>query len=37
VGGPGYYFIRRRDAILGLQFVVSVPDYRIRGGIAIRF
>jgi hypothetical protein len=90
-GGPGYYFIRRRDAILGLQFVVSgehkdldrfrgqpaedtgitsvflgprviaafgkisteiavdlpvsidntalqvVPDYRIRGGIAIRF
>ena len=90
-GGPGYYFIRRRDTILGLQFVVSgehkdvdrfrgqpaedtgitsvflgprviavfgkisaeiavdlpvsidntalqvVPDYRIRGGIAIRF
>jgi hypothetical protein len=90
-GGPGYYFIRRRDSILGLQFVVSgehkdvdrfrgqpaedtgitsvflgpritaafgkisaelavdlpvsidntalqvVPDYRIRGGIAIRF
>jgi hypothetical protein len=22
-GGPGYYFIRRRDTILGLQFVVS--------------
>jgi hypothetical protein len=90
-GGPGYYFIRQRDAILGLQFVASgehkdvdrfrgqraedtgitsvfvgphliasvgkisaeiavdlpvsidnnalqvVPDYRIRGGIAIRF
>jgi hypothetical protein len=90
-GGPGYYFIRRRDTLLGLQFVVSgehkdvdrfhgqpaedtgitsvflgprliasvgkisaelavdlpvsidntalqvVPDYRIRGGIAIRF
>jgi len=90
-GGPGYYFIRRRDTVLGLQFVVSgehkdvdrfrgepaedtgitsvfvgprliasvgkisaeiavdlpvsidntalqvVPDYRIRGGIAIRF
>lgn len=90
-GGPGYYFIRRPDAILGLQFVVSgehkdvdrfrgepaadtgitsvflgprviasfgkisaeiaidlpvsiyntalqvVPDYRVRGGIAIRF
>ena len=90
-GGPGYYLIRRRDTILGLQFVVSgehkdvdrfqgrpaedtgitsvfvgprvsaafgkisveiavdlpvlidntafqvVPDYRIRGGIAIRF
>ena len=89
--GPGYYFIRRRDTILGLQFVVSgehkdvdrfqgrpaedtgitslflgprviaafgrisaeievdlpvsidntalqvVPDYRFRGGIAIRF
>jgi len=90
-GGPGYYFIRRRATILGLQFVVSgehkdldrfrgqpaedtgitsifvgprvtaafgkvsaeiavdlpiaidntalqvVPDYRLRGGIAIRF
>jgi hypothetical protein len=90
-GGPGYYFMRRRDTLLGLQFVVSgehkdvdrfrgqpaedtgitsvflgprliasvgrisaeiavdlpvsidntalqvVPDYRIRGGIAIRF
>jgi hypothetical protein len=90
-GGPGYYFIRQRGTILGLQFVVSgehkdvdrfrgqpaedtgitsvflgprliasvgrisaevavdlpvsidntalqvVPDYRIRGGIAIRF
>jgi hypothetical protein len=22
-GGPGYYFVRQRDAILGLQFVVS--------------
>jgi hypothetical protein len=90
-GGPGYYFIRRREVVMGLQFVVSgehkeldrfqgqpaedtgitsvflgprviagfgkvsaeisvdlpvsidntalqvVPDYRIRGGIAIRF
>ncbi len=22
-GGPGYYFVRSRDAIIGLQFVVS--------------
>jgi hypothetical protein len=90
-GGPGYYLIRRRDAVLGLQFLVSgeskdvdrfrgqpaedtgitsvflgprfiaalgrvsaeiaidlpvsidntalqvVPDYRVQGGIAIRF
>jgi hypothetical protein len=36
-GGPGYYFIRRRDAILGLQFVVSGEHKdkdRFRGKLA---